>query len=166
MNKLKRYAIAGILFVTILGTLAHFFYEWSNNNVIVGLFAPINESTWEHMKLIFFPMLLFSLIAIPRLKEEYPCITSSVLLGNIIGTALIPIMFYTYTGIIGYSVFILDIAIFIFAVICAFVITYKLTISCGIQDYKNILYVVIFIIFICFIVFTFRPPSIALFATP
>ncbi len=166
MNKLKRYTIAGILFVTILGTLAHFFYEWSNNNVIVGLFTPINESTWEHMKLIFFPMLIFSFIAIPRLKEEYPCITSSVLLGNVIGTALIPIMFFTYTGIIGYSVLILDIAIFTFAVICAFVVTYKLTISCRIQDYKNILYVTVCITLICFIVFTFRPPSIALFAAP
>lgn len=47
--------IVGILFVSVLGVLMHFVYEWSGSNRFVGLFAPINESTWEHMKLLFFP---------------------------------------------------------------------------------------------------------------
>ena len=71
MKELKSYTIAGIFFVLILGCLSHFFYEWSSNNFIVGLFAPVSESTWEHMKLIFFPMLLYSLVAIPNLKDRY-----------------------------------------------------------------------------------------------
>ena len=89
MNQLKRYTIIGTVFVIFLGTISHFFYDWSNNNFIVGLFAPVNESTWEHMKLIFFPMLLFSLFAIPKLKENHPCITSSLFSGILVGTALI-----------------------------------------------------------------------------
>ena len=55
MNPLKSNIIKGILFVSIAGTLAHFVYEWSNNNYILGFFFPVNESTWEHMKLFFFP---------------------------------------------------------------------------------------------------------------
>ncbi|MDD7025196.1 MAG: DUF6512 family protein, partial [Oscillospiraceae bacterium] len=58
MNKLKCYTITGILFVIITGTISHFVYEWSQNNFILGLFFPVNESTWEHMKLLFFPMLI------------------------------------------------------------------------------------------------------------
>lgn len=112
MNQLKRYIIIGTIFIIISGTLSHFFYEWSNNNFVVGLFSPINESTWEHMKLVFFPMLLFSLIANSKLKEIYPCITSSLLFGILIGTFLIPIIFYTYTGILGYNVFVLDLITF------------------------------------------------------
>ena len=48
--------IAGILCVSILGTLLHFTYRWSGRNPLIGLIAPVNESVWEHMKLLFFPM--------------------------------------------------------------------------------------------------------------
>ena len=131
MNQLKRYLIIGTIFVIILGTLSHFFYDWSNNSFVVGFFSPVNESTWEHMKLVFFPMLLFSLFANSKLKSIYPCITSSLLFGILIGTFLIPIFFYTYTGILGYNVFILDLTTFILAVICAFFSVYRLTTSVG-----------------------------------
>ena len=45
------------IFISVLGVLLHFTYEWSGNNPIVGLFSATNESTWEHLKLLFFPML-------------------------------------------------------------------------------------------------------------
>ena len=54
MNNLKSYTLAGTIFVLVLGTLSHFFYEWSNDNPLIGLFSPINESVWEHMKLLSF----------------------------------------------------------------------------------------------------------------
>ena len=44
------------IFVTAMGTLGHFFYQWSGNNRYVGFLFPVNESTWEHMKLLFVPM--------------------------------------------------------------------------------------------------------------
>ena len=50
---------AGALFTLILGTVGHFFYEWSGENKIVGIFFPVNESTWEHMKLTLFPTMLY-----------------------------------------------------------------------------------------------------------
>ena len=49
MKLLKRYTMIGIVFVLITGSLAHFVYDWSGKNHIVGLFTPINESVWEHM---------------------------------------------------------------------------------------------------------------------
>ena len=61
MNKLKCYTIAGAVFVLIAGTVSHFVYEWSGNRPAVGLFFPVNESVWEHMKLVFFPMLFYAL---------------------------------------------------------------------------------------------------------
>ena len=42
--------IIGFVFVSVIGTLAHFVFEWSGNNTVVGLFCPINESPWEHLK--------------------------------------------------------------------------------------------------------------------
>ena len=48
--------ILGFVFVSIIGTVNHFVFEWSNENVITGIFTPINESSWEHLKLIFFSL--------------------------------------------------------------------------------------------------------------
>ena len=102
MKNLKHYIWIGFFFVLITGTISHFIYDWTGKNALAGFFFPVNESVREHMKLIFFPMLIYSFIAHPKLKDLYPCITSSLLSGILVGTALIPAIFYTYTGIIGY----------------------------------------------------------------
>lgn len=166
MTQLKRYTIIGAIFVTILGTLSHFFYDLSNQNFIVGFFSPINESTWEHMKLVFFPMLLFSLFVISKLKESNPCITSAFLSGILIGTLLIPLIFYTYTGILGYNVFVLDLLTFLLSVIGAFFVAYRLTLSCRMQEYTMLLWIAVGVVFLCFLLFTIAQPDIALFADP
>jgi len=156
----------GIIFVLLTGTLAHFLYEWSGNNYIIGFFTPINESIWEHMKLLFFPMLLFSLSTVTKLKKNYPCIISSLFSGILIGTVLIPVFFYTYTGIWGYDIFILDLLTFILAVIIAFSTAYKFTLSCRMQNYTIPLCAAIGAVLICFLLFTYSPPNIGLFTAP
>ena len=62
-KKLLLYLITGIIFTFLAGTLLHFAYEWSGTNFWVGLFAPVSESIWEHMKLLFFPMLIYSMVS-------------------------------------------------------------------------------------------------------
>lgn len=165
MNHLKRYSIIGVIFVLITGTLSHFIYGWTENNFIIGLFVPINESTWEHMKLLFFPMLLYSFIIAPKFKGN-KCIASSLYAGILLGTFLIPVVFYTYTGIIGYNIFILDLLTFALCVLSAFYVACRLALSCAMQKYKILLCGLIFVTFLCFLLFTYLPPSIGLFAIP
>ena len=59
---IKKWQIFASIFCLILGTILHFTYEWFNYNVIVGLFSTINESVWEHLKLLFYPMFFISII--------------------------------------------------------------------------------------------------------
>ena len=166
MNKLKCYAIIGIIFVTLTGTLSHFVYGWSHQNFILGFFFPVSESTWEHMKMCFFPMLIYSFFMKERLIKEYPCIPSALLSGILLGTFLIPAIFYTYTGIIGKNFFLFDIATFLLSVILAFVAVYKLTLSCKMDSYTQILGVLVSILFFCFLFFTYAPHSIGIFIVP
>ena len=118
-KKLAIYLFVGFFFVTILGSLSHFFFEWSNGNKLVALFCPVNESTWEHMKLLFFPMLLYTACIIYRFPKNDSILTAS-LFGNIYGTASIPVFFYTYSGILGYNITFIDISIFYISVFYAF----------------------------------------------
>lgn len=166
MDKLKTYTAAGIIFALITGTISHFVYEWSGNNSLAGLLFPINESTWEHMKLVFFPMLYYSFFMNKKLKSEYPCITSAICAGILSGTALIPIIFYTYSGILGYNTATLNILTFIVSVIIAFYTVYRLTLSCKAEKYEFPLKILVAVTAAAFIVFTYFPPKAGLFKNP
>ena len=166
MKHLKRYTIIGIIFVLITGTLSHFLYDWTRGNHIVRLFTPINESVWEHMKLLFFPMLLYSLTMILKFHRKYSCITSALCFGILTGAFLIPLFYYGYTFILGKNVFILDISTFILSIIIAFWLSYRLTLSCRLESYTPILCIMVFILFICFLVFTYHPPQASIFQDP
>ncbi|MCI9464920.1 MAG: hypothetical protein HFI48_13735 [Lachnospiraceae bacterium] len=166
MRKLKCYVVCGLLFVLITGTLFHFLYEWTGNSVIVGLFSPVNESIWEHMKLVFFPMLLYSFLMIPRFKNDCPCISSAYCFGMLLGTILIPVFFYAYTFLTGRDVFFLDLADFVFSVVTAFLVIYRLTLNCRAQAYSRILFVLTGIFIVCFMIFSCNPPYAAIFTPP
>lgn len=156
MNRLKRYTIIGIVFVIITGTLAHFVYEWSGYNFILGYFFPVNESTWEHMKLCFFPMLTYAIFMNRQLKAAYPCITSALLFGILLGTFLIPVIFYTYSTILGTNYLFLDIATFIVSVLLAFYAVYRLTLSCNVKVWTPLLKLCVAVMTVCFWIFTYQ----------
>ncbi len=166
MGTLKKYLIKGTIFVLITGILSHFVYEWSGNMRLIGLFFPINESVWEHMKLCFFPMLVASFYLNQKLASDYPCITSSLLFGVLLSTYLIPALFYTYSGILGYHIAFLDISTFFVSVILSFIAIYKLTISCRAASYTQFFKLLIFITAICFFLFTYRSPDLGIFVAP
>lgn len=120
MKQLKRWILIGIFFVLTIGTLSHFLYDWTNKNFLIGFFIPVNESVWEHMKLLFFPMMLYSFPMIWKLKEPYPCIISSICFGILAGTLFIPAFFYSYTFLFEKDILFLDLADFALRIIIAF----------------------------------------------
>lgn len=166
MNRLKFYTVIGILFTLITGTVSHFIYEWSGNNFLLGFFFPVNESTWEHMKLCFFPMLLYSFFMNRKLKPDYPCITSALSCGILCGTFLIPMIFYTYSGILGRNLLPLDIATFALSVLAGFRSIYRLSLSCLADSHTVSLKLLAAVLAVCFFVFTYLPPDIGIFSTP
>ena len=166
INSLKLYTIIGTIFVLIVGTISHFVYDWSQQNHILGLFFPTNESTWEHMKLIFFPMLLYALFMNRRQKTEYPWVTCALLSGILLGTFLIPVFFYSYSGILGNHYLALDIAVFAAAVICAFLAVYRLTLSCQCHSGTQALKLLVFAVAFCFLWFTYHAPALGIFIDP
>ena len=163
MSNTKPYRIIGIVFVLILGTLSHFFYQWSGNQFIVGLFSPVNESVWEHMKLIFFPMLLYLFIIIPFLRPDSCSLLPGYFTGMLVGTLLIPILFYAYTSVLGYNLPVFDITIFIFSTVLAFFIAFHSDMSCKVQKSGLLPVIIVLILVICFMVFSYQPPDLMIF---
>lgn len=163
-RKYKNYAVTGFIFVSILGTLTHFFYEWSGSNQVIGLFSPVNESIWEHIKLLWFPTLLFSLLCHFKMRDGYPLLFSAITVGNIIGSILIPVIYYTYTFFTGRDIAAVDIASFYVSNAVSFAVAYRI---CRTRWGKKLFIpAILFAIAISFLFlqFTFYPPDIALFA--
>jgi hypothetical protein len=164
-TNLIQFQIFSAIFVIILGILLHFTYTWSKNNSFVGLFSAINESTWEHLKLLFFPMLIFALIQIHFFKDfsNFWCIK---LIGILAGLILIPILFYTITGIFGKTPDFINIAIFFIAAATAFIIETYLFKNYHCCKSPYIAFLIICFIGFLFIIFTFLTPHIPLFQDP
>lgn len=166
MHSSKRVMILAAIVVFVLGTLAHFVYDWSGQNSFIGLFTPVSESTWEHMKLPFFPMLIVGTAVWLYLRKDFPCIGFSLLAGLLASTALIPVLFYTYQGILGFTVMAVDIAIFYISVIVAFFIAYKNACQCPSKNKKVLLVLITVLTAFAFFWFTYHPPALGIFANP
>ena len=164
-KKIKNYQIFSILFTFILGTLLHFTYELSGENILVGTFSAINESVWEHLKLVFFPMLITTIIGYFYIGKIVPNLVYSKTLGIITSIIFIITFFYTYTGIIGKSILFIDIASFFISIILGEYITYK-SIN-NKYKFNNIIAIITLIILsLCFIIFTYFAPKLGIFKDP
>lgn len=157
------------IFISILGVLLHFTYEWSGDNPAVGLFSAVNESTWEHLKLIFFPMLLLTMIEFlwahikeKPLPENYlPART----IGILSGMAFIVVVFYTLNGVLGRNYDFLNIALYFAGVIYALRTESKLeSRQMCINDYVAMTILAIFAV--AFFAFTKYPPELGIFTDP
>ena len=156
----------GFAVTSFAGTILHFLYEWLGESVIVAPFSGVNESTWEHMKLLFWPMLLYAVFQ--RFffgeREDFWCIQ---LRGILLGLAMIPIIFYTYNGVIGKSPDWINIAIFFVAAAAAYtygaIKLYKEPTAC--QNPRAAI-VVLYTVAALFVIFTFKTPKIEIFRDP
>ncbi len=156
------FCVVGFLFVSIFGALSHFFYEWSGNNKIAGIFFPVNESTWEHLKLALFPTFVFFIVGAFFVKNDNYFFAFFITL--LTPMVLIPVIFYSYTAITGEPILAVDIITYFVAVavailLCAFILL-RPPFGCA---YTITAVVGIFLIAICYMTFTIFPPKIFLF---
>lgn len=172
-KRLRQLEILGTVFVVATGTLAHFVYDWTGRQDLIGLFFAKNESTFEHLKLLFYPFLLYSvfeyiLLRHYSLKEYARKLPCGKLFGLLAGLLSIISIFYTYTGVFGKSILAIDISIFIIAVIISFMVSYYLMINetCLCRANPGIYLTAAGILILCFICFSIRPPEIPLFLPP
>ncbi len=157
----------GFLFTSLLGTILHFLFDLSGGSAVTALFSAVNESIWEHMKLIFYPMLIFAFIEYRVWGRGVPGFWGVKLCGIVLALVLIPALYYTYTGILGFSVDIVNILIFYITAALVFALETRLMKSGkALPIPAPMAVVVLCVIAAIFTLFTFRPPQIALFRDP
>ncbi len=158
---------AGYIFTAVVGTLLHFLFDWTGGNVAVALFSAVNESIWEHLKLLFYPMVAVALIQYFFWGKDIASFWCIKLIGMLIGLILIPVVYYTYTGALGVKADWFNITIFFLVAGIAYWAETKLfqrEFPCPINPKPAI--ALICLTAVAFTVLTFIPPHIPLFQDP
>ena len=157
--------LMGFAVTALGGTVLHFLYEWLGGALWVAPFSGVNESTWEHMKLLFWPMLAFAAVQslFFREREDFWCVK---LRGTVSGLVLIPVIFYTYNGVIGKSPDWINIAIFF--VTAAISYLYETFLFKKNKPCKNprLAVLILCAIAAAFVIFTFKTPELGIFKDP
>ena len=167
MNRSPRlWQLFGFGVTALGGTLLHFLYDWLGGSLWIAPFSGVNDSTWEHMKLLFWPMLLYAVVQsfFFRDRKDFWCIK---LRGILLGLALIPVLFYTYNGVVGPSPDWLNITIFFISAAVVYLYETRLfekgTAAC---KHPRAAVCLLCLIGVLFGVFTFATPEIGIFRDP
>ncbi len=162
----EKYIIRGIPLLFIAGFVMHFLFEWTGDNPVVGAFAPVNESVWEHLKLVLLPMILYWTLYYVFNANKYKLDKhkwfTAALVALVTALVLIPLLHYGYTGTFGKESVAVDILILLVAIAAGQLLAlhvYKY--SKGIDWYIALFVFTALIIF--FIAFTFNPPQLPIF---
>lgn len=163
LKNYNKFVLFGIIFTFILGTLLHFVYEWSGSNVIVGIFSPVNESVWEHLKLLYFPMSLWLLLGYSKFGKNNCNYLLSAIIGFLCGAVSIPLLFYLYTFFTQKSILAVDIIIFIIGICISFLVMAFIYKNYAFRCRPVKLILIWELIFVLFVIFTIFPPDFFLF---
>jgi hypothetical protein len=155
----------GALFIAVVGTAWHFVYGWSGDNAAVGLVAPVNESVWEHTKLVAVPSLMWNAMAALRLPQRdrlawaafaEACVGPVVMVGG----------YYLYTAVIDRGWFVMDIALFFLALTAGRLVNHYLRVGSGRVPGTVPSLLLIAGLLAGFALLTVSPPDLPLFQEP
>lgn len=161
----KRKDFPFIITAFLLGSLWHFFYEFSDYNAFTALIAPVSESTWEHLKLIFFPLLLLGALEYEIRKPPANAFFAARFAGVLSGMLIVVVLFYVYTFALGRNYLALDILVYFIAVLMTYVISGHLVRRFRRADSLAVFFCW-FTFTLLFFSFTCYPPEFGIFLPP
>ncbi len=138
-----------IIFLFLLSFLWHFMYDWFPC-VLTSIFFPVNESIWEHMKIIFYCLFIGSV-----LEKKGNNYYLNILVKPLVGVLFYLIIFIPLYLIFGESMFI-SLSLMLFT----YIIMELLGIKISKQEELNIKVlpiIIIILISILFSILTYYP---------
>ena len=120
----KKVIIIACIASILIGVFLHFAYDISGQNTIVGILTPVNESVWEHLKLIFIPFTLFSVFFYFYTKQKFSNILLVSLFGNIVGMFVVTTLYYLGDAIFTNDNMIYNIIVYALGVMASYFILY------------------------------------------
>ena len=113
--EILRREMLGVGFIILLGSFLHFVFDLLGRWPPAALIAAVNESVWEHLKLAFWPAVLYALLEWPYFRSRVPHFWPAKTVGIFAMPSIIAGGFYGYTALAGRHIFLIDISLFVIA---------------------------------------------------
>lgn len=156
---------AGFTIAVALGSILHFLFDWTDA-VFLAPISAVNESTWEHIKILFFPTFFFAIVQYFFFREQYPAFWWIKFIGITLSLLSIPVLFYTFNGAFGKTPDWLNITFFFISAGIGYFIEYLLFRKDFSLPYQQIALIILLLFVVLFFAFTFYPPRLPLFQDP
>ncbi len=163
----KKIKITSAIIVILLTFPFHFMYQFKPN-FLTAIFFPINESIWEHLKLFITPALIAFIVEMLIMKKQRICIQNNYLallteIAISIGTFLT--IFLPFYFKMGENIF-FTITVMIASIIFSKYLGYLLVKEKNELILNYLALIILFIVIIINIIFTFHPLNNYLFVDP
>ena len=161
---MKKIKVIGVFISFILAVILHFIYGWMPNTFI-SVIAPVNESIWEHMKLIVSSSLIFSIFEYFIYKKKDITFNNFILsyaISCILGIIVYLLLYIPLNDIFGHKAYI-AISLLFLILIFVQVVSYYIMNKENIKHSNDIGILLIIIIYLIFGYLTYHPPKINLF---
>ncbi|HYH05369.1 MAG TPA: DUF6512 family protein [Bacillota bacterium] len=169
LSPAEQWILKGVPYLFLIGSGLHFIYELTGKNPLVGLLAPVNESVWEHLKLVLIPVIGWWTVYYLAAgntgginKNNWFTGALTALMASLI---TIPLLYYFYTQAFGVELIWVDILILLLAVLSGQLV--------GLHWYRygrgieaTTVVGILITIILLFMLFTFTPPQLPLFRDP
>jgi hypothetical protein len=169
MNKSKIliWEITGAVIISFFGSFLHFAFALFGEWPPVAIIAAVNESVWEHLKLAFWPALIYALIEWLFFQRKIKDFWTAKIYGILAMPVIITSFFYGYKTLIGHNILWVDISLFVFAVFAGQMFSYRLLLRQSFSAGIKILAMILLVFMVtAFSLFTFFPPHCPLFCDP
>lgn len=155
---LKTIKVIGVFGIFLLCFLFHFLYEWLPNSLF-SIFFPVNESIWEHMKLIYTSFVVYGIIdyiLLNKNKIQFNNFLLQLFIIPIIAIILYLVIFIPIYNNFGENM-IISIGLLFLVIVVEQLLSYHLLQYRKIK-YQNIIGIIgIILVYIIFGYLTYRP---------
>lgn len=161
---LKQIKIITIINIFILSFISHFMYEFFPN-ILISFFFPVNESIWEHMKILYTSILISGLLEYILLKTNninFHNFSFQLLITSTISIPIFLIIYLPIYKLIGENL-IITIILMLLTYIIIEIISYKILTKEHYIYLNQISIPIIILIYIIFIILTYNPPQKPIF---
>ena len=167
-QRLILWEVGSFFWVALAGSALHFAFELSEFWKPLALFSSVNESTWEHLKMYFWPGLIVALVQYTYTRD----ISNNYWLAKFISLIVTPlgiiISYYGYLSItlplFGTGFFMMDLMTMVIGLSCGSIAAYKTMMTPKIKGLpKKYIFSGYLLLVMMFATFTYFPPEIFLF---
>ena len=154
---LKKVKIINVVMFFALSFLWHFMYEWFPN-FFTAIFFPVNESIWEHMKIIFGVIVfgsLISLMLMNKFKVKYNNFYVEVISKAVLGVIFYLLIFIPLYKWLGENM-IISISLMLITYIFVELLGYKI-LKLNEMNIKVLPIILLVLCYILFTLFTYYP---------